>query len=88
MYGGYGTAPTTSSASPPPSPAEHSAFDGQTLSYSMAIAAGLFLLVATWRYRRIFALSLLPATGAMAVGMLLLAESQVSMTLGTTWRAS
>jgi HD-GYP domain-containing protein (c-di-GMP phosphodiesterase class II) len=87
MYGGYGTTTTGASAAPP-SPGEQSASDGQSLNYSMAVAAGLFLLVAAWRYHRIFALSLLPATGAMSVGMLLLAESQVSMTLGTTWRTS
>lgn len=84
MYGGYGA---TATAAPPP-PGGRFALDGQSLSYAMGIVSGLCLLVAAWRYRQIFTISLLPATGAMAVGMLLLAESQVSMTLGTTWRAS
>jgi HD-GYP domain-containing protein (c-di-GMP phosphodiesterase class II) len=87
MYGSYGTTTTTEPTAPPP-PRDRFALDGQTLSYSMAIASGLFLLVAAWRYRQIFTLSLLPGTGAMAVGMLLLSQSQISMTLGTTWRAS
>ncbi len=63
-------------------------FDGNTLNYGMGIVSGLFLLVAAWRYQRIFTLSLLSATGAMAAGMLLLAQSQVSMTLGANWRIS
>jgi HD-GYP domain-containing protein (c-di-GMP phosphodiesterase class II) len=83
MYGGYGTG--VAAVAPP---TDRSPLDGQALSYAMALASGLFLLVAAWRYRRIFTISLLPATGAMAIGMLLLAESQVSMTLGTTWRLS
>jgi HD-GYP domain-containing protein (c-di-GMP phosphodiesterase class II) len=72
----------------PQAPDDDFPIDGKTLNYGMAIASGLFLLVAAWRYQRIFSLSLLTATGAMAAGMLLLAQSQVSMTLGTTWRTS
>ncbi|MEA2514214.1 MAG: hypothetical protein QOJ59_3701 [Thermomicrobiales bacterium] len=87
MAGMYG-APATPNVASSPSARDRFPFDGQTLSYGMAIVSGLFLLVAAWRYQRIFALSLLPATGAMAVGMLLLAQSQISMTLGTMWHLS
>jgi HD-GYP domain-containing protein (c-di-GMP phosphodiesterase class II) len=86
MYG-YGSAPaaTTNADTPADSLV---GIDGNTLNYAMAIAAGSLLLFAAWRYARIYDLSHLPATGAWAAGMLLLAESQVSMTFGVRWYLS
>ncbi|MER3439499.1 MAG: hypothetical protein C4346_18970, partial [Chloroflexota bacterium] len=64
------------------------AIGGRVLSYGMAIIAALGFAIAAWRYARVYALSRLPATGTLAIGMVLLAESQISMTLGQTWRLS
>ncbi len=61
---------------------------GQAMSYGMAAVATLGFVIASWRYARVYALSHLPATGALCIGMVLLAESQISMTLGQTWRLS
>jgi HD-GYP domain-containing protein (c-di-GMP phosphodiesterase class II) len=46
------------------------------------------LLFAAWRYFRVFSLSRLPAAVALSIGLVLLAQSQVSMMLGETWRLS
>ncbi len=61
---------------------------GRVISYGMAIIAALGFAIAAWRDARVYALSRLPATGTLAIGMVLLAESQISMTLGHTWHLS
>lgn len=88
MYGydSYDSAPTTTTTAAPPD--TFVGIDGNTLNYSMAIIAGLLLLGAAVRYAQIFDLSHLPATGTLAIGLLLLAQSQVSMTLGERWHLS
>lgn len=84
----YGDANPSAAAGPELPPETLLGMDGDVLNYTMAVIAGLLLLGAAWRYAHIYELSHLPATGALAVGLLLLAESQVSMTLGVRWYLS
>jgi HD-GYP domain-containing protein (c-di-GMP phosphodiesterase class II) len=58
------------------------------LGYVLAAIAIASLLFAAWRYFRVFSLSRLPAAATLSVGLVLLAQSQVSMMLGETWRLS
>jgi len=54
----------------------------------MAFIATLFLAVAGWRFYRTYAIARTPATGALAAGLLLLAEAQVIMAFGEVWHLS
>lgn len=89
MTTGYGLATAS-----PTTPAESSSqsdwrtFAGPVMNYTMAAIAALGFAIAAWRYGRVYSLSRLPATGALCIGMVLLTESQISMTLGHTWRLS
>jgi putative nucleotidyltransferase with HDIG domain len=58
------------------------------LGYWMGLIAIGTMLFAAWRYYRVFSLSRLPAAAALSAGLVLLAQSQVSMALGETWHLS
>jgi hypothetical protein len=91
-YGGCGPGSYGSPAGAVPASVAGSAASGpgaaDWLGYGMAIVAAGALLFAAWRYYRVFSLARLPAAEALSVGLILLAESQVSMTFGETWRLS
>ncbi len=61
---------------------------GRGLGYGMAIAGLACFLIAAWRYYATYALTRTPAAGALTAGLILLAEAQLIMTLGTTWNLS
>jgi HD-GYP domain-containing protein (c-di-GMP phosphodiesterase class II) len=58
------------------------------LGNGLAAIAMATLLFASWRYYRVFSLSRLPAAAAMSVGLFFLAQSQITMLFGETWRLS
>jgi len=58
------------------------------LDRGMAFIATVLFGVAGWRFYRTYAIARTPATGALAAGLLLLAEAQVIMAFGEVWRLS
>src|SRR5215211_7946883 len=54
----------------------------------MVFIAIVFLGMAGWRFFRTYAIARTPATGALAAGLLLLAEAQVTMPFGEVRRLS
>ncbi|HEY8490421.1 MAG TPA: HD-GYP domain-containing protein [Dehalococcoidia bacterium] len=58
------------------------------VDYGTALAAGAALLFAAWRHYQVFSISRLPVAAAFSVGLVLLAESLVSMTFGPVYRLS
>jgi HD-GYP domain-containing protein (c-di-GMP phosphodiesterase class II) len=61
---------------------------GRGLGYGMAAFGFAAFLFAAWRYYATFTFTRTPATGALTAGLILLAEAQLIMTLGTTWNIS
>jgi len=61
---------------------------GRGIGYGMAIAGLACFLVAACRYYATYAFTRTPAAGALTAGLILLAEAQLIMTLGTTWNLS
>jgi HD-GYP domain-containing protein (c-di-GMP phosphodiesterase class II) len=53
-----------------------------------AAVATACLLFAAWRYYQVFSISRVPSAAALSIGLVLLAEAQVNMALGSVWRLS
>jgi HD-GYP domain-containing protein (c-di-GMP phosphodiesterase class II) len=82
---GQSTPEPASPAEPTYSPVEQF---GRVFGYVMAVTATIAFLLAALRFYQTFAISRSPATGALAAGLLLLAEAQVIMALGENWHLS
>lgn len=61
---------------------------GRYLGYAMAIVGTSLLAFAAWRFYQTYTMTRTPATGALAAGLVLLAEAQVIMALGEAWHLS
>jgi HD-GYP domain-containing protein (c-di-GMP phosphodiesterase class II) len=85
---GYDSVPG-SEASAPAAPANNRTREvGRALSDGMSLVTIAFFLFAAWRYFETYEYTRTPATGALAAGLVLLAEAQVIMTLGVVWHLS
>jgi HD-GYP domain-containing protein (c-di-GMP phosphodiesterase class II) len=86
---GYSSVQTVPDPSPPAkliySPAEQF---GRALGIAMAVIATSFFVLAALRFYQTYAITRTPATGALAAGLVLLAEAQVIMALGEVWHLS
>lgn len=85
----YASAQTEPDPSPPATliytPAEQF---GRVLGIAMAVIATAFFALAALRFYQTYAISRTPATGALAAGLVLLAEAQVIMAFGEVWYLS
>jgi HD-GYP domain-containing protein (c-di-GMP phosphodiesterase class II) len=61
---------------------------GRVLGFAMACLAIGFFLFAAWRFYSTYVIARTPATGALAAGLVLLAEAQVIMAFGEVWHLS
>ena len=90
VYGGYGAVsvvPTNDPAGAKPALTTSEAA-GRDIGYAMAVAAILLFGISAVRYYETYIVAGSPVTLTLAIGLVLLAESQIAMSLGQVWHLS